>query len=764
MADAEARFVIDLDSGPYRRGMSGVASATEQTRARISKLDAQLQTIQKSIQRLGGSAVVQRYQAIPKELERAAKTSERLGTKLAALEKNRAAAAAGGASAEKLAKLDEQISSVKGELDRATEAAKKLEQELASLEKTGDVKAFKDLKAREAATKSELAALQSQYEQAGGSASELGEKATAAAGGAQKLAESSGGVEGLAGALKGAGGPAAGLVSKFEAMKGTLAKVGPLALVVTVILAIAAAALKGAIALTQFGLAAADAARSSQILRQAAAGGSLSGLRELDGTISKIRANTAASKAEATQLATELYRIGLRGKGLEDAALTIERFGVLGEETRGKIKALYEQLNKPAPPGMTGITVTADMLPRDQFIELARTLGKDANRALMMGAFQARKGDVAAALKRIADVRFADPARQQMMSLGKLAERLGENVRDIFGGVEIGPFLGMLRKVVMVFDQSTASGRALHSIAKRVLDPIFATAAKLGPFLEAMFEGVVYGLLVLEGQVLKARIALKQMFPGSFFDDIDSLELGFQLGAIAVGALAGGLLAVAAIMTVTAVAALLMALPFLAAAAAVYALYKGLTLIGEKLGLISTQAEDAGPRIQAFADGVASSLPGGAKTSGKGAGEALGAGMVAGMNAKLPDVAKAAAGLAKAADAGVKSAAQIHSPSRLFYERALMMGAGVEQGLEDSSGGVEKASEELVSPPMGGGLGRSGGSASGMSIDSVTITVDAPNLKDPKGMMDEAFLRRFVTRFFDEIRVQAGGAAPEGAT
>jgi hypothetical protein len=449
----------------------------------------------------------------------------------------------------------------------------------------------------------------------------------------------------------------------------------------------------------------------------------------------------------------------MRGKGLEDAAVTIERFGVLGDETKGQIKALYEQIQKPVPMGWRGFTVTSDMLPRDQFIELARTLGKDANKALMYGFSVKDRSQVADALKHIGKVRFGDSAIQQIMSLSKLSERLHENIEDIFEGIDLGYFLGALHEGIMLFDKTTESGKALRKVAELVFQPLFDKSSVLLPLIQGFFEGVIISVLQLTLWVIQARNAFNRMFPGSFFKGMNALSAGSLLGSIAVGTLVVGLGLCALALVAVALAVLtlvaIVALPFVIGAAAVYGLVKAFEAVLEKLGLITKKADSAGASIR----GLAASLPGSTTGAGQSAGAALGAGVVTGIQGKLADVTKAGAALVAAADKGVTTKAEIHSPSGLMRRRAHQMGEGGELGLEDKAADIEAAGAALVPSGPGGAasLGRSGG----FSVENVNIKIDAPNLRDPKDLIDEVFLSRLVVQFLMAAARSVGGPAPE---
>ena len=81
-----------------------------------------------------------------------------------------------------------------------------------------------------------------------------------------------------------------------------------------------------------------------------------------------------------------------------------------------------------------------------------------------------------------------------------------------------------------------------------------------------------------------------------------------------------------------------------------------------------------------------------------------------------------------AADAGVRSKAEIHSPARLFRRSGRHMGEGQALGLEDSQDRVQKAAASSLVPdpanlPKLGGGGAGGGTITGPLVSIGQIVV-----------------------------------------
>src|SRR5689334_17674419 len=89
--DAEARFAMYLDSSGMVAGARSGISALDKLRARIQQQQKALAALKTSMQSLKSSAAVVRFQAIPKELEKAQAEAKKLESQLV---KNRAKQAA----------------------------------------------------------------------------------------------------------------------------------------------------------------------------------------------------------------------------------------------------------------------------------------------------------------------------------------------------------------------------------------------------------------------------------------------------------------------------------------------------------------------------------------------------------------------------------------------------------------------------------------------------------------------------------------------
>ena len=732
MSDAQATFTATLDSSGIQAGARSGLSAMERLGQSIQKRSKDLAALKGAQARLVQSAGVQEYLKRQKAIEKNEAFAVKAAKRVAEAQENVDIAKQANVSAEDMATLanaaesaKESLAQVKSELEGLQDAQDKLSSTDAG------VRAFRDQAKVIKSTEAELADLQSQYNAAGGSATDL----------ATEIKEPTQGIGKLLEQAKSAGGPLGSLASSIEGVATMAKSAGPLALV-AVLIAIAAAAIKAAYALGQFVLASANAARIAARTRLNSAFGSVEGAKDISATMAALRDKTAASKEEAQALAGELYRLGDRGAQLEKTALTIERFGQAGEETKGAIKGLYEELRKPI--GAVGIAggvaksmiITKDMLPRDVFLALAQQLGKDGNRALLQG-FSANKDDIRNALEQIGETKFGDAVEAQMRDLDKLSERLHENISSIFGNVKVGVLLGALQKLVNILDESSESGKAIRESLTALTQPIVDLVESALPYIEAFAEGIILGALLVVLAVLKIKNALSGLIPDSFTKNIDWLEVTFYgaAGVVIALALAFGLLAISA---------LTLALPFLLLVVSIVAIVVALVMALDYIvGWFDEVSEafdgmDWGDIATAIIDGIADGLADGAQA-----------------------IFDAMTKLGEGAYAAFKAAIKSKSPSVLFRMAGQTIPQGVALGVEDESDTVSDAVGNMTSPadlvaPRGNG-GRSGAGPN-INIAAGAIVINGANAESIEEQLERALasiLRRAAL---------SGGAQPEPET
>lgn len=732
MADAQATFVATLDTSGIQAGAKAGLTAMQRLGMEIQKRSKELAAMKASQDRLAKSAGVQEYLKRQKAIERNEAYAAKVEKRLAAAQENLDIARQANVAGEDMAKLEE-------EARRAAEAVESVKEELADLESKqavlakndASVAAYRDQAKVIKETESQLAELQAQYSAAGGSASDL----------ATEIKEPRRGLLQLADTAKQAGGPlgALGNVLEMIADPKVLAKAGAAGLVL-VLLAIAAAAATATARLARFAIASADIARNAARARSSAAFGSLAGTKEIEGAMSALRENTAASKEEAQALASELYRLGDRADRLAETAVTIERFGQLGDDAKQAVKGLYEELRKPTPAvGIAGgvaksMVVTKDMLPRDVFLELANQLGKDGNRALLQG-FTADKDQIRQALARIGEQRFAGPALEEMRSLDKLAERVKENLEGLFEQLKIGVLLGALQKLVAILDESSASGKALRQVLAAFAQPFVNAVEGALPYLTAFVKGVILGGLIVALVAIKMRNAFAGIIPDSFTKNIDWLKVTFFGAAAAV-------LLFTSLVGSLAVSMFILALPVLLVVAALALLVIGVIMaIDAIVGWFdSLEGEFEALDFEAVALDIINGLINGL-TGGAGA-----------LLTTFKDLAKS--GL----DA-FKTALGIKSPSLAFRLAGRDISRGAALGVEDEAPAVQSAAASMVSPDDMGAPGAGKRRGGGVTFIVQPGAVVIQGVKDAEALEDDGFVRKLARALISAAA--EGGVTPE---
>jgi hypothetical protein len=735
MAEAQATFVATLDSSGIQAGAKSGLTALERLGQSIQKRSKELAAMKAAQQRLAQSAGVQEYLKRQKAIERneayLAKSEKRAAEATARYE----AAVKAGAGAEIVANLAAEAEKAKEKVEEVYDELKdqigKQEELVAN---NAAVKAYRDQGKAIKAAEGELADLQGQYSAAGGDAAAL----------ADKIEEPTQGIAKLAEQAKEAGGPFGKLGSLIESFGGSAGKMtGPLALL-AVLIAIAAAAIKATIALVKFVAISADAARNAARARLNASFGSEAGSKDISSAMAALRDNTAASKEEAQALASELYRLGDRGAQLESTALTIERFGQLGDDAKSSIKGFYDELRKPtAAVGVAGgiaksMIVTKDMLPRDVFLELANQLGKDGNLALMQG-FGADKEQIRNALASIGEQRFAGPALEQMRSLDKISERLHENLQSLFEKVKIGVLLGALQKLVGLLDETSETGMAIRDVLGDLAQPVADAIESALPYLEAFFLGIIYTGLAVALMALKIKNALSDLIPESLTKNIDWLKVAFWAGAAAMGIMTAAAFALATTL-------FLLSLPFLAVLTVIALLVVGIVLAIDAIVGFFDQVGTALEEVD-FSDAV----------------EGITDGIIKAVEDSAAKVWESFTNLAKGGLNAFKAALGIKSPSLAFRLAGQEIPRGAALGVEDEAPALQSSVASMASPadmvaPGGGSMGNGGGIQFVIQPGAIVIQ----GVQGAEELEDEGFLRKLGRSLVAAAR--EGGLTPEPET
>jgi len=496
--------------------------------------------------------------------------------------------------------------------------------------------------------------------------------------------------------IRRAGGPVHELVSSFESLKsvvtGTGGKLGALGLVggtlAAVLVGVAAAVVAGTVALARFVVTGANALRSMNLMREAAAG-SAENAANLGTQVDALAEKVPTAKAELNDLATQLTRSlsGTRASGqaiVDTFNLVAQSSSAMGDEVGrqlGDIIARGKQFGRiqinPFELQGTGVSFG------DVAGELATSLGvsvKQAQAALFEG--RVKLDDGARALRAAVEKRFAGINARKLLDLNTIVEKFHERLQALTKGVNLEPFLEGLNRIAKLFDQSTVAGDALRTIVTDFGNAFVQSFSRDGvPTIEKFVKSLVIMALRADIEFLRMK---KQVldFVGKFAGLLTVRNV-----VIAFTALVGGLTAAFAALAIATI-------EFWGPIAAIGAAVAGLialvpTLIGWWDDLVHTM-QNWGDRMRAVGGQIVD-------------------GLLAGLLAGWHKITDAVGNLAEGVKGAFKHALGISSPSKVFALYGQQTAEGYAGGVEGGSDRAQGAAEALApsAPRAGGGLGSS---------------------------------------------------------
>jgi hypothetical protein len=544
-----------------------------------------------------------------------------------------------------LKRLGDQISADKRALSQMQQAMKNLQGG-----SVVNIKQFQQLQQQIVAKKGAIAQAQSSFLSLGGT---FNKTSGSGAGLQAKLAA-------LAKQAQVMPGPLGGLIARFSSLAGAvgsgLIAAGIVAIVAALALLVVATA-AAVNALARYGVAQADA-RRSELLRlegltkirywYATVAGNAA---QMQGAIDKVSASTALGRDKVAAYSEQLYRMGLRGENLSAA--------------------------------LEGVAIKASVQGEEQATMFA---GWAAGAALTGRSVRKLADDVKSRLGGIAE--------KQMLSLTVQTVKQQEAFAALFSGLNIEPFLKAKKIINDLFSQSTASGRALKQLLTLLVQPLVNAVTAAAPVVKRFFQGLILGALDIAITILEVRAAFRRTFGGGeATKGIDLTTAAITAGKVAVGLFATGL-AVAAVAAVglgvqlvtwlvpamwglvasagaLALEGLVIAAPFLLAAAAIFAVIN----TGRLLYQLWKEID--------WTD----------------LGRSIWQGIVGGLKSGAQWVVDAVTNIGKAASAAFKNALGIASPSKAFQNLGAAIPAGVTLGVEQGTPAARRAVRGIVHAP-----------------------------------------------------------------
>jgi hypothetical protein len=543
---------------------------------------------------------------------------------------------------------------------------------------------FKQLKEQILAKKAAIATSQEKYIKLGGNLRDIGKAGKDGGGGLAKLGE----------AMKAGGGEIGSMSSGLSSLA---TKLGGLGLAgAAVAAAVALVALTAA--LTAYGIAQSNAARAELLSLDALTkmpnyyGLAAGSATELQGAIDGVASSSALARGKIAGYATDLYKMGLRGKNLNEALeATAVASSAAGEAYGATVKGML------AGAAATGQSVT----------KLADTV----------------------------KARFGGIAKAQTLDLNVQLSKMKENVGQLFAGLKIEGFLKALHMVTDLFSQNTFSGRALKVLIEGLFNPLIAGIEKAGPLAKRFFQGMVITALVFGIQMLKLRNAIMGWFgkPG-LFKGIDWMNVALKTGIFVAS------LFVVVIGTIVAAVALL--------GAALYAVGYAIYAIGKAMYLLLIDPfvrVDWGALWAKMTKPFKDALEWFRSINWEKVGTDIVEGIAGGLRKGYKLVADAVKGIGKAALRAFGVELESHSPSKKFFELGYTAPQGAADAMKAGTPMVSNAASDMIDkikPPDLSGIASGvrvgndnarGGAVPAMASITVEPSAAAPVVVDRGG-------------------------------
>jgi hypothetical protein len=348
-------------------------------------------------------------------------------------------------------------------------------------------------------------------------------------------------------------------------------------------------------------------------------------------------------------------------------------------------------------------------------------------------------------------------------SWASISAKLSEGWDDAFEdlGDIVGPFMAQLRSLASEFFAGGAASKGLGGVVRGVLTPAFEIATRT---VRAMHIAYLNMLIAF----LQARI-----FFAPVIDAFNKIGVAGGVVNVAMYLIAGTAIVLAVVFGVLALAAVLIALPFIIFAATVYGVVRAVQyLIGVFSGAIANfdnlknKVSETGSSIVAT---IASTLGGvgvllaNLPLIAVQAGANFVIGLVQAITTGQGPVADAVKALARAAIGAITGAFQTKSPSRVTSKIGGYFTQGLTGGIDDGTDDVADAAQGAGDAAIGGlGKGMRKGGKAGSKGDGAGGRTFSPTFNNCNfGSMSMQEWRDMMAQWWEELN--ASGPEPEEA-
>lgn len=459
-----------------------------------------------------------------------------------------------------------------------------------------------------------------------------------------------------------------------------------------------------------------------------------------DAEIAAATANRIAVLANAVNEEARLH-----AKAADEAAKSGQKMAdsnKIATEGTGKVNEMAEAFGKlGGPVGLIGSKVLG---AAEGFKKLRGSMG---SAGLYAGAAIGITAVVAAVIALSAAtasavfsvLKWSITLSDKNKDIEKQTTRLRANVDKIFSGLKIGGIIDGLSKVSDLFEENSASAKAIKVVFESLFQPLVDGIAALIPQLVA-------GFIQFEILVLKALIAIKPF--GSWIVKLAEV-VAISFGVIA--AVAGLALAAVAGMFL-----LLFVAPIMLAVAVVWLLVEAVKIAANWISNLGTSISNgASSAFDSLKLAVQGALEWLSNLSLADIGTMLVQGLIMGITGAGPGVVTAITKLAGSAIDAAKSALGIASPSKVFAEIGGYTAEGMAGGVDSGAPEVQSSMESMVAPPAPAAAAPAPASSSGggaaINIENLIIQ---SKTDDPQGFADQ--FRAFIA----DLRAQSGRAVP----